>query len=215
MINDLAKQQSHWENTFSNIREMFGSEPSEPARRAADLFRRNGIAKVLELGAGQGRDTIYFAQQGFKVYALEYTAVGVDTITKKAEELGLSRLVTAIRHDVRTPLPFEEKTMDACFSHMLFCMALTTRELESLSAAVRRVLKDGGLNVYTARNTDDKHYGTGIHRGEDMYEANGFIVHFFNKEKVECLAKGYKNVEVTRFQEGDLPRQLFMVTMST
>lgn len=210
---NLDNQHPHWENTFTENQEMFGTEPSEPAVRAVQLFKREGVTSIIELGAGQGRDTMFFAQQGFHVYALEYTAVGVETITKKATELGLSHLITVIQHDVRDPLPFETATFDACYSHMLFCMAFTTQELETLSAEVRMVLKDNGLNVYTVRNTDDKHYGTGIHRGEDMYEVSGFIVHFFSMEKVEHLAKGYDIVGVARLQEGGLPRELFMVTL--
>ena len=47
-----------------------------------------------------------------------------------------------------------------------------------------------------------------------MYEiAGGFIVHFFSKEKVEQLAKGYKSYETEEFEEGELPRKLYMVTM--
>ncbi|KYZ77398.1 6-O-methylguanine DNA methyltransferase [Anaerosporomusa subterranea] len=210
MISDLDSQHPHWEKTFTKNQEMFGTEPSEPAQLCANILKQNGLNAILELGAGQGRDTIFFAQQGFRVYALEYTAIGVETIRKKAEDLGISHLVTVIQHDVKNPLPFENATLDVCYSHMLFCMAFTTLELETLSTEIRRVLNDGGLNIYTVRNTDDKHYGTGIHRGEDMYEINGFIVHFFNREKVENLAKGYEIVDVSRFQEGDLPRELFM-----
>jgi hypothetical protein len=62
-------------------------------------------------------------------------------------------------------------------------MALTTTELEFLSAEVRRVLKPSGLNIYTLRHTNDPDYRTGIHRGEDMYEVGGFIVHFLAGKK--------------------------------
>ena len=92
-------------------------------------------------------------------------------------------------------------------------MALTTLQLESLSEEVRRVLKPKGLNVYTVRTTTDQHYGKGIHRGEDMYENDRFIVHFFNKEKVQRLAKGYQIISIDEFEEGELPRKLFLVTL--
>ncbi len=78
--------------------------------------------------------------------------------------MGLLASVTALRHDVRNPLPFEDESFDACYSHMLYCMALTTDELEFLCSEIRRVLKPGGLNVYTVRHTGDAHYGTGVHR---------------------------------------------------
>jgi SAM-dependent methyltransferase len=128
--------------------------------------------------------------------------------------MGLSDLIVTLKHDVREPLPFENETFDACYSHMLYCMALTTAELEFLSSEIKRVLKPGGLNIYTARHTRDAQYNTGIHRGEDMYEiAGGFIVHFFSREKVKRLAEGYQNFEVEEFEEGELPRKLYLVTM--
>jgi len=92
-------------------------------------------------------------------------------------------------------------------------MALTTAELEALSKEVLRVLRPGGLNVYTVRHTGDSHYGAGISRGEDLYEVGGFIVHFFSRQKVEQLAKGYELVGIEKFEEGPLPRKLFRVTL--
>ncbi len=209
----LDAQNPHWEKTYTKNPEMFGEEPSEPARKAVELFKTEGIEKLLELGGGQGRDTIYFAQNGFSVTALDYSEEGVKTITDKAGNSGLSKRIKALHHDVRIPLPFPDASFDACYSHMLFCMALTTAELEFLSSEIRRVLKPGGFNIYTVRHTGDPHVGTGIHRGEDMYEVNGFIVHFFSREKVEHLANGYEIISIDEFDEGSLPRKLFRVTL--
>ncbi len=209
----LNRQNPHWEKTYTNTPEMFGEEPSEPARKAVELFQQEGKIKILELGAGQGRDSLFFARNGFHVAAIDYSETGVETIREKAQAQGLAQAVTAMRHDVRQLLPFEDGSFDACYSHMLFCMALTTAELEFLSREVRRVLKPGGFVVYTVRHTGDVHYGTGIHRGEDMYEVGGFIVHFFSREKVEHLANGYEILGVEEFEEGSLPRKLFRVTM--
>ncbi|HII02467.1 TPA: class I SAM-dependent methyltransferase [Methanosarcinaceae archaeon] len=210
----LNSQQPHWENVFSNSSSRFGEEASYPARRAAERFKKEGKTKILELGGGQGRDSCFFAKEGFSVHVLDYTENGTRAIKEKAEESGLSGSVKALRHDVRDHLPFEDETFDACYSHMLYCMALTIEELEFLCTEVKRVLKPGGVNIYTARHSGDAHYGTGTLRGEDMYEIKGgFIVQFFSREKVEHLAEGYESFEVEEFEEGDLPRKLFMVTM--
>lgn len=210
----LNEQQPHWEKVFSNACSKFGDEPSYPARKAAAVFEKEGKNKILELGAGQGRDTCYFASKGFSVHSLDYTESGLKAIKEKAENMGLSAFVATFRHDVRNPLPFEDESFDACYSHMLYCMALTISELEFLCNEIKRVLKPGGINIYTARHTEDAHYRTGIHRGEDMYEiAGGFIVHFFSREKVEHLAKGYRSFEIEEFEEGELPRKLYMIIM--
>ena len=210
----LNGQQSHWEKMYTANPDMFGKEPSYPARKAAEVFGNGGAKKILELGSGQGRDTLFFARHGFQVYALDYSDGGLDAIQKKAEAMGASSSVITVRHDVRQPLPFDDNSLDGCYSHMLYCMALTTTELEFLAEEVRRVLKPGGLNIYTVRHTADPHYRTGIDRGDDMWEiGGGFIVHFFNREKVEHLAKGYEIVSVEEFEETDLPKKLFLVTL--
>jgi SAM-dependent methyltransferase len=192
---------------------MFGVEPSYPACRATELFQREGRKRILELGGGQGRDALFFAGEGFHVDVLDYSEEGLKAIRGKAQKLGFSQSITTLYHDIRQRLPFEDESFDCCFSHMLYCMALTTVELEFLSQEIRRVLKPGGLNIYTARNTSDAHYRTGIHRSEDLWEAGGFVVHFFSREKVEHLAKGYDIINIEEFEEGDLPRKLFLVTL--
>ncbi|MBN1548912.1 MAG: class I SAM-dependent methyltransferase, partial [Syntrophaceae bacterium] len=142
-------QQVKWEETFRAEEDLFGDDPSEPARIAAALFKKEGVSKLLELGAGQGRDTLFFAQQGFQVVALDYAATGLKTLAEKAALEGLSPVISTVPHDVRQPLPFADETFDASYSHMLFCMAFTAAELAFISGEVRRVLKPGGLHVYT------------------------------------------------------------------
>lgn len=209
----LDAQKQHWEKTLSARPDMFGLVASEPARYAAEVFTKENKKRILELGAGQGRDTLFFAQNGFEIYGLDYSESGLKDIVQKARASGLAKSVSVICHDVRNRLPLNDGTFDACYSHMLYCMALTTTELEFLSQEIRRVLKPGGLNIYTVRHTNDPDYRTGIHRGEDMYEVSGFTVHFFSREKVAHLAKGYEIVGVDEFEEGRLPRKLFRVSL--
>ena len=57
---------------------------------------------------------------------------------------------------------------------MLYCMALTSKEIERLNNEIHRVLKPGGINIYTVRHTKDGDFQKGIHRGEDIYENDGF-----------------------------------------
>jgi SAM-dependent methyltransferase len=143
----LDAQQQHWQKTFIQKPEMFGSEPSEPARVAAESFDKEGKTRILELGGGQGRDTLFFARAGFHVHVLDYSDSAVDAIRNETRQLGLVGSVTAVCHDVRDPLPFDDESFDGCYSHMLYCMALTTAELEFLSSEVRRVLRPNGLHI--------------------------------------------------------------------
>jgi SAM-dependent methyltransferase len=175
------------------------------------VFSAAGVTSVLELGAGQGRDSLFFARSGFRVTALDFSATGVAAIEAKARAEGLGGSLEPRVHDCCEPLPAADGCFDACYSHMLYCMALTTAQLEALSREVWRVLRPGGLQLYTVRTTADPDYGRGPAHGDDRFEANGFIVHFFDRSLVERLAAGYELLEVREFEEGDLPRRLFSV----
>ena len=209
----LNKQSQHWENNFSSKPEMFGASPSSPARFTLEIFKKNNVNNMIELGAGQGRDSLLFANNGIHIHALDYSLSGINKINEKASEQELQNSVNAQLFDVRERLPFEDNSIDGCYSHMLYCMALTIEEIENLNTEVHRVLKQGGLNVFTVRNIEDGDYQNGVHRGEDLYENNGFIVHFFSKEKIKKLLRGFELMDISNFEEGSFPRRLYRATM--
>jgi len=190
---------------------MFGLEPSIPAVKATKFFKEKNIKNIVELGAGLGRDTVYFAQNSIKVKALDYSKTAIESITNKAEKLNLTEFIKPKFFDIRKKLPFEDNSIEGCFSHMLYSMALSNFDLENLNNEICRILKPGGINIYTARHTDDGDYKNGIHVGEDLYENDGFIVHFFSKEKVNQLSKGFEVLNIKKFEEGKFPRKIFIV----
>ena len=209
----LDQQSQYWENNFLSKPEMFGLEPSIAAINTLKNFKENNIKKIVELGAGLGRDTLFFAKNSINTEALDYSSVAIKTINKKAEENKLSNSISTKIFDVRKKLPFKDMSIEACFSHMLYCMALSTAELKYLNNEICRILKPGGFNIYTVRHTGDGDYKNGKHIGEDLYENDGFIVHFFSEEKIEQISEGFKILEIENFEEGKFPRKLFRVTL--
>lgn len=147
-----------------------------------------------------GKRPSYFAQRSLDV--LQRTGV------RSLLELGCGQ-----GRDIKKPLPFPDNSFDACYSHMLLCMELTTAEMEFLLLETHRILKPGGLMLYSVRNSFDKQYQSGTHLSEEMYEIGGFVIHFFSEEKVRDLATGYEILKIDRMEEGSLPRDLFVVSL--
>ena len=189
---------------------MFGHEPSIAAVKSVNFFKDK---KIIELGAGLGRDTIFFAQNSVYVEALDYSQKAIEIINTKSKKLNLTQFIKTKFFDIRKKLPFDNNSIDGCFSHMLYCMALSNYDLENLNKEILRILKPGGINIYTVRHTDDGDYKNGTHIGEDLYENDGFIVHFFSKDKINKLSKGFEILDIEKFEEGKFPRKLFKVTL--
>ena len=207
----LNNQSNYWEANFSKKPLMFGLTPSVAALSALKKFEEDNINEIVELGAGLGRDTVFFAKNKIKVEALDYSSTAIKIIEKNAKDNNLSKLVSTKHFDVRDKLPYKDNSINGIFSHMLYCMALSNSDIKKLNNEILRVLKPGGINIYSARNTNDGDYKKGIHRGEDMYENDGFIINFFSEKKISSLLKGFDNLSITNFEEGNFPRKLFLV----
>ena len=208
---NLNNQEEYWEINYANKPKMFGLAPSFAAEEALKIFKKKNISSIVELGAGLGRDTIFFAKNNIKVEALDYSKTAVTSIKKKVKELNLSEFVSTKVFDVRKKLPFKNNSIQGIFSHMLYCMALKNLEVQNLNNEILRVLVKGGVNIYTVRNFEDGDYKNGLHIEDESYQNDGFIINFFSKKKIEELLVGFINIKIDRFNEGDFPRKLFIV----
>ncbi|MBC7107242.1 MAG: class I SAM-dependent methyltransferase [Methanomassiliicoccales archaeon] len=198
----LDPQREHWDTVYKLKPDYFGETPSEFARRALSFFKEKGAKKIIELGCGEGRDTIMFLKEGFEVIAFDYSPVAIEHLMQKAKSNQLSESLTAMIHDARDGIPLTDECVDGIFSHMFFTMQLTEKELDFIFQECLRVMKAGGFNIYSVRNIHDPHYGKGIHRGEDMWESpQKFVVHFFSLEKVKRLARGYEICHIGEFDD--------------
>ena len=96
MDKDILNQQSqHWETNFSNKPEMFGLEPSYPAKKALDIFKENKLSNVIELGWGLGRDSIDLGKNSINLTALDYSENGLKILDQKIKNENLSSSISA------------------------------------------------------------------------------------------------------------------------
>ncbi|MEI8192019.1 MAG: class I SAM-dependent methyltransferase [candidate division NC10 bacterium] len=211
-----SDQRSRWDDTYVKNKDFFGAAPSEFGVRAAQRMKAAGAQQILELGCGQGRDTLLFLRQGFQVTALDYSGNCLCQVQDAAAASGLQHHLRTLQNDLRLGLPFEDDSFDAVYSHMLFTMQLTEKELEAAFREVLRVLRPNGLNIYSVRNDHDPHCGKGKPMGEDMYQnPMGFVVHFFSEEKIKKMALGAEIVALKEFEDTSPPftKKLYEVVL--
>ncbi|MDQ3869759.1 MAG: class I SAM-dependent methyltransferase [Thermoproteota archaeon] len=175
-------------------------------------MKTNNVTKTLELGAGHGRDTTFFASNGNEVQALDYSVAAIEILDKIAKEKRL--LIKARVFDVKSPLPFPDGNFDAVYSHMLLDMKFSLNELHFIFSEIKRVLKPKGLNFFSVRNHNDKSYGKGIEIDkEGIYDINGFQIRFFTKKDVQDLTMGEGGFELLWIKEEyEEPVTLYLVS---
>ncbi|MDQ6667762.1 MAG: class I SAM-dependent methyltransferase [Thermoproteota archaeon] len=171
-------------------------------------MKTNSVKRVLELGAGHGRDTTFFASNGIEVEALDYSVIVVDILDKVRREKRLP--IKAQFFDVKRPLPFPDSYFDAVYSHMLLNMRFSLYELHFIFLEMKRVLKPKGLNFFSVRNYNDKSYGKGVEIERGIYDINGFQVRFFTEKEIQDLMKGFELLWIR--EEYEEPVTLYLVS---
>jgi tellurite methyltransferase len=92
----------------------WGKKPSAMCDKVIEIIRPSSDfhPKLLDLGCGEGRNAVYFAKHGFRVFGLDSSLPGLRKMKKYAEEAGVQ--VEAIHADIVTYEP--EDTYDVIFS---------------------------------------------------------------------------------------------------
>lgn len=80
--------------------------PTDPSPNVRLTETVTGLAPgdVLDLGCGDGGDALWLARQGWRVTALDISAVAVRRLAGLAHAQGLADRITAERHDLGDPL---------------------------------------------------------------------------------------------------------------
>lgn len=96
----VAQVRTHYDAWFRRDRRVFGAAGS-----VADVIDRALPlrARILDLGAGQGRHALFYARRGWDVTAVEFSHVGVEQLraAARAENLTLRVVQSDVREFVR------------------------------------------------------------------------------------------------------------------
>lgn len=150
-----------WEEEYSKrgIPSSFRQEASGAVRWFSDFLAKNGVVsgRAIDIGAGQGRNSLFLAEQGFAVSAIEFVPSNVSLINRVAEERQAD--VSAICASVTDQWPFETQSFDIaidafCYKHQ------TDKSLQQVyREELFRTLKPNGFFMISLAADDDGYYG--------------------------------------------------------
>lgn len=155
-------------------------------------------ARILSLGTGYGYDEIYFAKQGYKVIATDFSEIAVKHINRKASEAGLTDKLIAELQDMSEPFNFKGESFDVVYSHFSLYY-FDDEERGKIIKEIQRVLKRDGKIFIAVRSTKDWKYGKGVPLGKDLVlDHRGLKRRFFSEESLRPLfEKKFKILKIT------------------
>lgn len=151
---------------------------------------------AIDIGAGEGRNSLYLASLGFNVYAIEPSEVGAKKILQRAKDCGVE--ISVLNIDILTA----SKTL----SNIDFAVALTSLEhmdYDYLLEAVReikRILKPSGYIYAMVFTEDDPGYKKDL---PNASECALFIKHYFKKGELKELFSDFEILEYSEYMKID------------
>jgi 2-polyprenyl-3-methyl-5-hydroxy-6-metoxy-1,4-benzoquinol methylase len=86
MEENMISDQKRWDERFKGKGFAFGKEPNPFLKKHIRLLPKG---KALDTAAGEGRNSVFLAQHGFDVEAVDISEVGLKKAQKLAKELGV------------------------------------------------------------------------------------------------------------------------------
>lgn len=146
---------------------------------------------ILELGAGLGQDSRYFARKGHTVVSTDFSAYGVAWCQKRIHP-STAHDITVQTLDLTQTFPFDKATFDVVFAHLAlhFFDTYTTRQI---FREIHRVLGNRGILAALFNSTDDPEYATAEQlTGGVVKVESGMIKRFLTPGAVEDFAHRFE-----------------------
>lgn len=189
---------------WDEVNDAYWSKPSEETYFLLNRWKNKEYNKVLDLGCGRGRHSIFFAENGFYVTGYDLSESGLSTLRKieKDRNLGIEIVLGDIRE-----LPFDNGVFDAILAFHSIYHTNTEGMLEIIKE-VKRVLKDGGEIYVTLLSKVDLSFNDVKYKKIDkntkmkLEQDNTIVPHFYiNQEELYELLEGFEVIRLRQVED--------------
>ena len=196
--NAISKARRRWNEIYEGDTERLECtlQIDENMPPITELFKENHVKRVLDLGCGAGRHTVYLAQQGFDTSGIDISGEGIKKAKQRLAERGLAANFTV--GSMTEKLPYKDNFFDAMISTRTIHHA-KIEIIRKIIKDIERVLKPHGLIFITVPKkrwrkpfSHYKEIATRTYLRTEGKEA-GVAHYYFNKE---LLRSEFRNFEI-------------------
>ncbi|MDE7167960.1 MAG: methyltransferase domain-containing protein [Clostridia bacterium] len=180
----------NFDDFYSRKYSYFSEEHSGGMEECLIEYKVNPCSAV-DLGAGEGRNSLFLASLGFNVTAIEPSKIGAKKIELRAQESGIP--LTVINNDFLSA--------SGKLSDIGFLVALTSLDHMEFGYIcktineIKRIIKPGGYVYIMVFTEDDPGFKKDL---DNASECSLFIKHYFKKNE---LKKFFDDFEILKYAE--------------
>jgi len=176
-----------WNELFTQ-EEFRWKNPHEQVVALVPLLRERGARRVLDLGCGAGRHTVYLAREGFEVCAMDIAENG---LAHTREWLAREKLAAELKQGDIAQIPYPDESFDAVIS-IYVIYHKTFAGMHQVVTEIHRVLKRGGVALVSLQSKRGWRYGQGKAIEPDTFVPDvggdaGMPHHYSNLAEIEKL----------------------------
>jgi SAM-dependent methyltransferase len=177
-MNDKA----YWDVKFVKAAPPKGTGETDFGKLAETYFPPN--SRILDLGAGAGLDSIYFANHGHTVVA---TDLADTALARMREDIpgNLTDKITVETLDLSKLFPHPDQSFDVVYASVSLHY-FDDNTTDQIFSEIHRVLKPNGIVAFILNSKSDAEYGQGAEIEPDYYEVppHNLRKRFFDVEDI-------------------------------
>lgn len=176
----------YWKNYYQAHLSTKEQQQSNFASFCMKRFFKSG-ANLIELGCGNGRDSIYFAKNGIHTLGIDQCENIIDFLNKHYGTDNLS-----FQSGDFTALPNAKEKFDIVYSRFTL-HSINAKQQDNLFAWIRANLKESGILAIECRGYKNSLYRLGVMVEEDAFIYENHYRRFVDFENLcETLGKDYE-----------------------
>tara|TARA_Y100000996_G_scaffold291903_1_gene230765 strand:+ start:198 stop:869 length:672 start_codon:yes stop_codon:yes gene_type:complete len=196
IIENELKKLGYWNNLYAKD-DYFGTGQTILADLAKSVIEQHEIKNLLEMGCGQGRDSIFFASFMDSVTSFDISEKAIKYVEKIKNQRNLSNLELFV-HDIRKPLDLSKRKFQMIYSNLAL-QFFDESQLEKIFENISDIMEKDSFLLFSTKKSGDKYHNFGTKLTDQSFEYKNITRFFFEKEKLENILE--KQFSIISFED--------------
>jgi 2-polyprenyl-3-methyl-5-hydroxy-6-metoxy-1,4-benzoquinol methylase len=125
--------------------------------------------KILDAGCGEGRNTIYFLNEGYQIFGVDHNPVAIQMARIYAQTIQKDYDVFRFQTSMVENLPFHQGAFDVVISSAVLHFAKDENQFLKMVDDMMRVLRPGGIFFLRMTTSQGNMQEMSPHLGDGVY----------------------------------------------